>query len=262
MRRRACWCRPRARGGRGDRQARHRRGGRGRSRPRRRPTVGPLVSKIQFDRVERYIEKGIAEGAKLLVGGAGRPAGLSKGYYVKPTIFSDVRNDMTIAREEIFGPVLCILPYETEEQAVADRQRYALWTGGLCLVEGQRPRAARRPPHPRGPGGDQRRIGRHEDAVRRLQDVRQRPRVGRVRPARLPRGQGGDRRRRRLTPAEHGGREPPSCGSRILSKRYRQDRPADFRAAESRTAARRVPRHHGRVGRRQIDAAQSAGRPR
>jgi aldehyde dehydrogenase (NAD+) len=81
-------------------------------------TVGPLVSRIQFDRVERYIKKGIAEGAKLLVGGTGRPEGLSKGYYVKPTIFSDVRNDMTVAREEIFGPVLCILPYETEEQAV------------------------------------------------------------------------------------------------------------------------------------------------
>ena len=81
--------------------------------------VGPLVSKVQFDRVERYIEKGIAEGAKLVAGGSGRPAGLSKGYYVKPTMFSDVRNDMTIAREEIFGPVLCILPYETEEQAIA-----------------------------------------------------------------------------------------------------------------------------------------------
>jgi aldehyde dehydrogenase (NAD+) len=81
-------------------------------------TVGPLVSKLQFDRVERYIEKGIAEGAKLIAGGAGRPEGLSKGYYVKPTIFSGVRNDMTIAREEIFGPVLCILPYETEEQAI------------------------------------------------------------------------------------------------------------------------------------------------
>jgi aldehyde dehydrogenase (NAD+) len=81
-------------------------------------TVGPLVSKIQFERVERYIERGIAEGAKLVTGGSGRPEGLSTGYYVKPTIFSGVRNDMTIAREEIFGPVLCILPYETEEQAV------------------------------------------------------------------------------------------------------------------------------------------------
>jgi aldehyde dehydrogenase (NAD+) len=81
--------------------------------------VGPLVSKLQFDRVERYIEKGIAEGAKLVAGGAGRPEGLAKGYYVKPTVFSNVRNDMTIAREEIFGPVLCILPYDSEEQAIA-----------------------------------------------------------------------------------------------------------------------------------------------
>jgi aldehyde dehydrogenase (NAD+) len=81
-------------------------------------TIGPVVSKVQFDRVEGYIAKGIAEGAKVVTGGAGRPDGLSKGYYVKPTIFSNVRNDMTIAREEIFGPVLCILPYENEEQAV------------------------------------------------------------------------------------------------------------------------------------------------
>jgi aldehyde dehydrogenase (NAD+) len=81
-------------------------------------SVGPVVSKLQFDRVEGYIEKGIAEGATLITGGTGRPDGLSKGFFVKPTIFSNVRNDMTIAREEIFGPVLCILPYQTEEQAV------------------------------------------------------------------------------------------------------------------------------------------------
>jgi aldehyde dehydrogenase (NAD+) len=80
--------------------------------------LGPVVSKLQFDRVEGYIEKGIAEGASLITGGTGRPEGLAKGYYVKPTIFSNVRNDMTIAREEIFGPVLCILPYQSEEQAV------------------------------------------------------------------------------------------------------------------------------------------------
>jgi len=80
--------------------------------------VGPVVSKLQFDRVEGYIEKGIAEGAHLIAGGPGRPDGLTKGYYVKPTIFSHVRNDMTIAREEIFGPVLCILPYHTEDDAV------------------------------------------------------------------------------------------------------------------------------------------------
>jgi aldehyde dehydrogenase (NAD+) len=80
--------------------------------------VGPVVSKLQFERVEGYIAKGIAEGASLITGGVGRPDGLTHGYYVKPTIFANVRNDMTIAREEIFGPVLCILPYETEEEAV------------------------------------------------------------------------------------------------------------------------------------------------
>jgi len=80
--------------------------------------VGPVVSKLQFERVEGYIAKGIAEGAKLITGGVGRPDGLDKGYFVKPTIFSGVNNQMTIAREEIFGPVLCILPYDTEEQAI------------------------------------------------------------------------------------------------------------------------------------------------
>jgi aldehyde dehydrogenase (NAD+) len=80
--------------------------------------IGPVVSKVQFDRVEGYIAKGIAEGAKVVTGGSGRPEGLEKGYYVKPTIFSNVNNQMTIAREEIFGPVLCILPYDTEEEAV------------------------------------------------------------------------------------------------------------------------------------------------
>ena len=80
--------------------------------------IGPVVSKVQFDRVEGYIAKGIAEGAKVVIGGSGRPEGLEKGYYVRPTIFSNVNNQMTIAREEIFGPVLCILPYETEDEAV------------------------------------------------------------------------------------------------------------------------------------------------
>ncbi|HSZ10124.1 MAG TPA: aldehyde dehydrogenase family protein [Steroidobacteraceae bacterium] len=80
--------------------------------------LGPVVSKVQFERVEGYIAKGIAEGAKVVIGGSGRPDGLTKGYFIKPTIFSNVRNDMTIAREEIFGPVLCILPYESEEDAV------------------------------------------------------------------------------------------------------------------------------------------------
>ena len=81
-------------------------------------TVGPVVSRRQFDRVEGFIEKGLQDGAVLITGGLGRPAGLERGYYVRPTIFSHVHNDMAIAREEIFGPVLCILAYETEEEAI------------------------------------------------------------------------------------------------------------------------------------------------
>ncbi len=81
-------------------------------------TLGPVASKIQFDRVQALIERGIAEGAKVITGGTGRPEGLSRGFYVRPTIFSAVRNEMAIAREEIFGPVLCILTYDSEEEAV------------------------------------------------------------------------------------------------------------------------------------------------
>jgi aldehyde dehydrogenase (NAD+) len=87
--------------------------------PRRDGTsIGPLASKAQFEKVQGLISKGIEEGAKLIAGGLGRPDGTTKGYYVKPTVFVDVQNDMTIAREEIFGPVLCILPYEDENDAV------------------------------------------------------------------------------------------------------------------------------------------------
>lgn len=80
--------------------------------------MGPLVSQVQFDRVQGLIGKGIEEGAKLVCGGLGRPDGISSGYFVKPTVFSDVTNTMTIAREEIFGPVLVIIPYDTEEEAI------------------------------------------------------------------------------------------------------------------------------------------------
>jgi len=80
--------------------------------------MGPLASKAQFEKVQRLIETGIDEGATLVSGGLGRPDGLVKGYFVRPTVFSNVRNEMTIAREEIFGPVLCIIPYEGEEDAV------------------------------------------------------------------------------------------------------------------------------------------------
>ncbi|MGD0081725.1 MAG: aldehyde dehydrogenase family protein [Acidimicrobiales bacterium] len=81
--------------------------------------IGPLVSAVQRDRVRSYIQKGIDEGAKLLTGGAEPPEGLDTGFYVRPTVFSEVTSDMTIAQEEIFGPVLSILPYDTEDEAIA-----------------------------------------------------------------------------------------------------------------------------------------------
>jgi aldehyde dehydrogenase (NAD+) len=81
-------------------------------------TIGPVASKAQFDKVQRLIQKGVDEGATVVVGGPGRPAGLEQGYYVKPTVFAHVTNDMAIAREEIFGPVLCILGYDDIEQAI------------------------------------------------------------------------------------------------------------------------------------------------
>jgi aldehyde dehydrogenase (NAD+) len=80
--------------------------------------IGPLANQPQFDKVQRMIGTGISEGARLAAGGAGRPAGLDHGYFVRPTVFADVRNDMTIAREEIFGPVLTILGYSDEDDAV------------------------------------------------------------------------------------------------------------------------------------------------
>jgi aldehyde dehydrogenase (NAD+) len=88
--------------------------------PSRPDTVmGPVANQAQFERVQALIQTGIDEGATLVVGGVGRPAGHQRGYFVKPTVFGQVRNDMTIAREEIFGPVLSILPYATEDDAVA-----------------------------------------------------------------------------------------------------------------------------------------------
>ncbi|MBX3705561.1 MAG: aldehyde dehydrogenase family protein [Pseudomonadales bacterium] len=80
--------------------------------------IGPVVSGVQFEKIQKLIQKGIDEGAKLEIGGVGRPDGLNRGYYVKPTVFSHVTNDMTIAREEIFGPVLSLIGYEDEEDAI------------------------------------------------------------------------------------------------------------------------------------------------
>jgi aldehyde dehydrogenase (NAD+) len=81
--------------------------------------IGPVVSKLQFDRIQRLIGIGVAEGARVVVGGPGKPKGFETGYYVRPTVFADVNNQMTIAREEIFGPVLCMMRFKTPEEAIA-----------------------------------------------------------------------------------------------------------------------------------------------
>jgi aldehyde dehydrogenase (NAD+) len=90
--------------------------------------VGPMATQKQYERVQSYIRKGVEEGAVVLVGGEGHPEGLDAGYFVKPTVFVNVTNDMTIAREEIFGPVLCVIAYETEDEAIriANDSRYGL----------------------------------------------------------------------------------------------------------------------------------------
>ena len=80
--------------------------------------IGPVISDVQFNKIQGLIQKGIDEGAKLVAGGPGKPEGLKDGYYVKPTVFADVKNEMEIARTEIFGPVLSVIPFETEEEAI------------------------------------------------------------------------------------------------------------------------------------------------
>jgi len=101
--------------------------------------LGPLVSDTQRQRVRGYIEKGVAEGAKLVAGGAEAPEGLGRGYFVRPTVFSEVKPEMTIAREEIFGPVLSIQPYDGEEEAVriANDTQYGL-AGGVWSADQER----------------------------------------------------------------------------------------------------------------------------
>jgi aldehyde dehydrogenase (NAD+) len=104
--------------------------------------LGPLSSQAQVERVTGYIQKGIDEGAKLVTGGPDRPEGLEQGYFVKPTVFSEVRNDMTIAQEEIFGPVLSIIAYQDEDDAaaIANDSVYGL-SGGVWSADGERAKA-------------------------------------------------------------------------------------------------------------------------
>ncbi|HKN49879.1 MAG TPA: aldehyde dehydrogenase family protein, partial [Actinomycetota bacterium] len=107
--------------------------------------LGPLVSAVQRERVRNYINKGVEEGARLVTGGAEAPEGLDRGYFVRPTVFSDVRTDMTIAQEEIFGPVLAIIPYDTEDEAVeiANDTIYGL-AGGVWSGDPERAKAVAR----------------------------------------------------------------------------------------------------------------------
>src|SRR6266446_6681922 len=90
--------------------------------------IGPMVSQKQYEQVQSYIRKGIEEGAEVLVGGQGRPQGFEAGYFVNPTVFVNVKNDMTIAQEEIFGPVLCVISYDSEDEAIkiANDSEYGL----------------------------------------------------------------------------------------------------------------------------------------
>src|SRR6185436_10466931 len=86
--------------------------------PKGNARMGPVISETQWNKIQGLINKGIEEGAELVTGGPGKPEGLETGYFVKPTVFRNVTNDMAIAKEEIFGPVLCILGYDTEEEAI------------------------------------------------------------------------------------------------------------------------------------------------
>jgi hypothetical protein len=148
--------------------------------------IGPVVSEAQFNKIQGLIKKGIDEGATLVVGGLGRPDGLNRGYYVRPTVFADVRNDMTIAVEEIFGPVLCMIPYDTE--------RHGLWPLGLCAGRAGARTESRRPVAHRH-GAHQRRGLGPDHAIRRLQAVGQWPGMGRGGHPRIPRDKVGVRLR-------------------------------------------------------------------
>jgi aldehyde dehydrogenase (NAD+) len=107
--------------------------------------IGPVVSEVQFNKIQKLIETGMSE-ARLVAGGLGRPDGLNRGYYVKPTVFADVTNDMTIAQEEVFGPVLSIIPFETEAEAIqiANDTPYGLTNYVQTQDDDKRHRVARR----------------------------------------------------------------------------------------------------------------------
>jgi hypothetical protein len=153
--------------------------------------LGPVVSATQWDKIQTLIAKGIEEGATVVAGGLGRPEGLDKGWYVRPTVLGHVTNQMTVAREEIFGPVLVIIGYDTVDEAVqiANDTPYGLaaYVSGTDLDAAPRwpAEAARRP------GQHQQRRARPDGARSAASSSRQRPRMGRPRLRRVPGSQGG-----------------------------------------------------------------------
>ncbi len=141
--------------------------------------LGPLVSDVQRERVRGYIEKGVEEGAKLVTGGAEPPDGFDRGFYVRPTVFSDVTPDMTIAQEEIFGPVLAIMPTTTRRTRCASPTPPTTASRAACGRATRSARSASRGASARA-GRDQRRRVQPAGAVRRLQAVRPRARARRL----------------------------------------------------------------------------------
>ncbi len=152
--------------------------------------MGPVVSAKQRDRVLGYIEKGQEEGAKLVFGG-GRPDQLPKGYFVEPTLFVDVDNSMTIAQEEIFGPVLCVIPYEDDDDAVriANESNYGL-SGGVVSASEERATAIARRIRTGSISVNGGPLVRRGLALRRLQGQRDRPPVRHRGSRAVPRDQG------------------------------------------------------------------------
>ncbi len=138
--------------------------------------IGPVVNAAQWEKIQSLIETGIKEGARLVAGGLGRPEGLNKGYFVRPTVFADVKPGMTIEREEIFGPVLSIIPFDTEEEAVriANDTPYGL-TNYVQSEDGARRNRLARALRS-GYGRDERPVAWPRLALRRGQGVGPRPR--------------------------------------------------------------------------------------
>ena len=149
--------------------------------------LGPLVSAAHREQVRAHIRQGMDEGAKLVTGGLEPPEGLETGFFVRPTVFSEVRPDMTIAQEEIFGPVLSMIPYASEDEAVIVRERLGLRALGSRVVGGPQPCCRRRAPDPHGTSRHKRGTVQPVSALRRLQAVGPWARAREIRTRGIPR---------------------------------------------------------------------------